>query len=59
MYIYYTGYSMIIDILGKPISEALPCEDKVIYGSLNIDLLNQFRNDFPVLPDADAFTLSE
>ncbi len=59
MDIYYTGDSMILDMLGKPISEALPGQEKVIYGSLNIDLLKQFRDDFPVLPDADAFTLSE
>lgn len=57
MGIYYSGDSMIVDAQGQTIATALPGQDRIIVGTIFMDNLLQFRKDFPVLPDADAFNL--
>lgn len=57
MGIYYSGDSMIIDAHGQTIAAALPGQDRIIVGTIYMDKLLQFRKDFPVLSDADAFNL--
>lgn len=57
MDIYYTGDSQLINATGQQIAQALPGEEKNIYGTLSMDDLLDFRHTFPVLPDADSFTL--
>ena len=59
MDIYYTGDSQVINAVGQPVYQALPGEEKIIYGTLSMDELLDFRHAFPVLPDADSFTLSD
>ena len=59
MDIYYTGDSQVINAVGQPVYQALPGEEKIIYGTLSMDELLDFRHTFPVLPDADSFTLSD
>jgi predicted amidohydrolase len=56
--IYYTGDSQMINAIGQPIAEGLKGEEKIIYGTFNIDELQMFRKKFPVLLDADDFTLN-
>jgi predicted amidohydrolase len=55
--IYYSGDSMILDMLGQPVATALTGQEEVIVGTITLDSIKQFREDFPVMPDADAFTL--
>ncbi|MFP4555793.1 MAG: amidohydrolase [Bacteroidales bacterium] len=57
MDIYYTGDSVLLNALGETISEALPGQEKVITGTLNKESLDLFRKEFPVLLDADNFSL--
>jgi predicted amidohydrolase len=55
----YTGDSQLINATGQPIAYALAGEEKIIYGTFNIDELHMFRKKFPVLLDADDFTLNQ
>ncbi|MFO8022188.1 MAG: amidohydrolase [Perlabentimonas sp.] len=58
MDIYYTGDSVLLNALGEPVCEALPGQERVITGTFNKECLEKFRKDFPVLPDADDFSLN-
>ncbi|MGV8094945.1 MAG: amidohydrolase [Mangrovibacterium sp.] len=53
----YSGDSMIIDPKGKEITIARQRQDTIITAKLSKLSLDQFRKKFPVLPDADHFTL--
>jgi omega-amidase len=53
----YSGDSMIIDPKGKEIIIARQGKEAVITAKLSKLSLYQFRKRFPVLPDADHFTL--
>jgi predicted amidohydrolase len=55
--IYYTGDSMLIGSVGQTIAKILPGAEGVVHGSLSLSELNAFRQNFPVLNDADGFTL--
>lgn len=53
----YSGDTKLIDPYGNPIAE---CEDFIqnsITGNIDLDMLNQFREKFPALNDADDFIL--
>lgn len=54
----YSGESMIIDAKGDIISSADPDQETIITGSISIDELTEFRKKFPVLDDADQFTIN-
>ncbi|MCC6251739.1 MAG: amidohydrolase [Bacteroidia bacterium] len=53
----YSGDSVIIDPLGKVISNILPNEENTETLSLDFDYLNKLRSTFPVINDADSFTI--
>jgi predicted amidohydrolase len=53
----YCGDSMIIDPKGKEIAEARQAKEEIITAKLSKLSLDQFRKKFPVLPDADNFSL--
>lgn len=53
----YSGGSAIIDAYGKAIVHCTNDEECVAMGELNMEQLQQFKEKFPVLQDADEFTL--
>lgn len=55
--LYYTGDSQIIDPVGEILAEILPGAEGIVQGQLCNDELISFRQSFPVLNDADSFTL--
>lgn len=57
--IYYTGDSQLISPLGKVVSELLPGAEGIARGTFSMIELNKFRKSFPVLFDADDFSLTE
>jgi omega-amidase len=54
----YCGDSMIIDPYGRIIASANPNELCSVTGNLSLNELTEFRNKFPVLNDADDFTIN-
>jgi predicted amidohydrolase len=53
----YSGDSLIIDPKGKEMAVAKPGSEVFLTARLSKSSLDQFRKKFPVLPDADNFTL--
>jgi predicted amidohydrolase len=53
----YSGGSALIDFLGNPIISSETGKEDAVLGSVNIQLLNDFRKKFPALADADKFIL--
>lgn len=53
----YSGDSLIIDPKGKEMAAAKPGSEVFLTARLSKSSLDQFRKKFPVLPDADNFTL--
>lgn len=56
-YCAYPGGSVIIDPYGKTLAECPWNEESYASAEINMEVLEQFRKKFPVLSDADAFTL--
>jgi omega-amidase len=54
----YCGDSMIIDPRGEIIASANPNEESSITGEISLTELSDFRKKFPVLKDADNFTIN-
>lgn len=53
----YCGGTMLIDPYGRIVAECREGEQDMVTAEINIDELNAFRKKFPVLDDADDFTL--
>jgi predicted amidohydrolase len=53
----YKGGSAIIDFLGNTIISSETEMEEAVLGSVNIQLLNDFRKKFPALADADKFII--
>lgn len=53
----YSGSSMIIDAYGKTIAHCEDNKEGVAMADINMEQLQRFRKKFPVLQDADDFTL--
>ena len=54
----YCGDSMILGPKGEIIAEGKQDPESIITGEISIDELSDFRKKFPVLDDADDFTLN-
>ncbi len=54
----YSGESLIIDPKGKIIASGDKKKECVISAEISLSELNDFRKKFPVLEDADSFTLT-
>ncbi len=54
----YSGNSMIINPIGEIIAEAKPEEEKNITIEINLNTLQNIRQHFPVLQDADKFAIT-
>jgi predicted amidohydrolase len=57
MSINYSGDSMVINPIGQVVTQDSKDEELVLRARLNMDELNSIRADFPVLRDADSFSL--
>jgi predicted amidohydrolase len=55
----YNGGTALFDFLGKPVVSAGFDREEVILGTVNIQLLNDFRKKFPAYADSDRFTLEQ
>lgn len=55
----YSGDSVILDYLGRPLAEAAPSEECMVSATLSLDDLETFRRKFPAHMDADHFSLAE
>ncbi|MDR0559798.1 MAG: amidohydrolase [Prevotellaceae bacterium] len=53
----YSGGSVLLDFIGKPVAEAVSDSEEAVSGNIDIARLNSFRQKFPALNDADRFTL--
>jgi len=53
----YSGESMIIDPRGEIMASAYPDKEQCITSDISMDELAHFRKKFPVLDDADSFTI--
>lgn len=53
----YSGDSVVLDFLGKPIAAAPPYKEQAVVGELSLEALNEFRRNFPASLDADRFEL--
>lgn len=53
----YSGDSVVLDFLGKPIVAATPFKEEAVVGDLSLEALNAFRRGFPASLDADRFEL--
>lgn len=53
----HQGDSALIDFKGNNVSETVQNEESVVTGIINKDLLEKFREKFPVWKDADDFEL--
>jgi predicted amidohydrolase len=53
----YCGDSMILGPKGEIIAEGKQNEESLISGDISTDELSDFRKKFPVLDDADDFTI--
>lgn len=54
----YSGETIVHDPLGKKISKTKPGTEKVETIELDFDVLEELRHSFPVLDDADTFTVN-
>lgn len=54
----YTGNSVITDYYGRPMAACEPGEASVATCDIDLAKLSEFRRKFPVLDDADSFTLT-
>ena len=54
----YCGGSVLIDPYGKTIASCKPNEEEVVSTLIDLEELEQFRKKFPVLNDADPFTIN-
>ena len=54
---HYSGDSMVLDYLGQPLASLEPHQAGVLFATLNLDELQQFRQKFPAMLDADEFQL--
>ena len=57
--IHYTGDSQLISPLGQVVSGLLPGAEGIVRGTFSKVELNKLRESFPVLRDADDFSLTE
>ncbi len=55
----YNGYSSIYDMKGKLLTQFDPEEEGVKITPLSLNLLNEFRQKFPVWSDADLFEIKK
>jgi len=55
----HSGDSMVVDPQGKIISKTQPFEESVENLSINLDMLNEYRQKFPAHLDADRFEIKE
>lgn len=55
----YCGGSVLLDYIGKPLAEAVMGQEGILTGELSREALSAFRDKFPALQDADAFTLTQ
>lgn len=53
----YSGDSMLIDPYGQPVAECKEGVEDVITATVDLDVINNFRDKFPALRDADDFIL--
>ena len=53
----YKGDSILIDYKGNTILEATPHKETTLTGSINKNVLDEFREKFPVWMDADSFEI--
>lgn len=53
----YCGATALYDFMGKKVVSAQQDIEDYIYGNIDIDALNNFRNKFPALQDADKFSI--
>jgi len=53
----YSGHSVVLNYLGEPLAELPAGQSGVITATLHLGDLQQFRQQFPVALDADAFVL--
>jgi predicted amidohydrolase len=53
----YSGGSALIDFFGNTINSSETGMEEAVFGSVNIQLLNDFRKKFPALADADTFII--
>ncbi len=53
----YSGDSVLLDFMGKPIVEAAPYKEQVITSVIDMDALRSFREAFPANMDADNFSI--
>ena len=53
----YSGDTMLIDPYGQPVAECKEGVEDVVTASIDLDVINNFRNKFPALNDADDFIL--
>lgn len=54
---HYSGDSVVLDYLGQPLASVEPHQAGVLFATLNLGELQQFRQKFPVMLDADEFQL--
>lgn len=55
---HYSGDSVILDFMGKPIVTATPDLECSVSAELDIEALNEFRTVFPAAMDADNITIN-
>ena len=53
----HTGDSVVLDFMGQPLQTALPGEITLLEAGLDLEKLNNFREQFPFSTDADLFDL--
>lgn len=53
----YPGFSFVLNPMGESLSESLEPEETLLRSTLSYDALQSFRARFPVLKDADSYTL--
>lgn len=54
---HYSGDSVVLDFLGKPVAEAVDEGEQIIEYTLELETLERFRQGFPAHLDADHFEL--
>ena len=58
-YCKYVGGSAIVDAYGKTVAECADGQAEEASAEIDLDKLKAFRNKFPVLDDADKFTIDD
>lgn len=54
----YSGDTVILDFMGKPMAQAKPYAQQMITTELSLEALNDFRAKFPAHLDSDSFTIT-